>query len=67
MEASLHAEYRYTRERTSDKVPLMTDSGGVWEVWNLGVGDDGRVLEHISELTETTTEDDSGTNILRKA
>ena len=45
----------------------MTDSGGVWEVWDLGVGDDGRVLEHVSELTETATEDDSGTNILRKA
>ena len=53
--------------RTSDKVPLMTDSSGVWEVWNLGVGDDGRVLEHIPELTESATEDDSGTNILRKA
>ena len=45
----------------------MTDSGGVWEVWDLCVGYDGRVLEHISELTETTTEDNSGTNILRKA
>ena len=45
----------------------MTDSSGVWEVWDLGVWDDGRVLEHISELAETTTEDDSGTNILRKA
>ena len=67
MEASLHTEHGHPRERTSDKVPLMTDSGGVWEVWDLGVGDDGRVLEHVSELTETTTKDDSGTNILRKA
>ena len=67
MEASLHTEHGYTGECTSDEVSLMTDSGGVWEVWDLGVGDDGRVLEHISELAETTTEDDSGTNILRKA
>ena len=40
------------------RFPLMTDSSGVWEVWNLGVGDDGRVLEHIPELTESATEDE---------
>ena len=67
MEASLHAEYGYTGERACDEVPLVPYRSGVWEVWDLGVGDDGRVLEHISELTETTTEDNSGTNILRKA
>ena len=65
MEASLHAKYGYTGERTCDEVPLVPYRSGVWEVWDLGVGDDRRLLEHLPESAETTTEDDSGTDILR--
>ena len=67
VEASLHAEHRDTRERTCNKVSLVTDGRRVREVRNLGIGDDRGVLEHIAELTQTATEDDSRLDILWQA
>ena len=67
VEATLHTEYRYARERPCDEVPFMTDSGRVREVRDLAIGDDSGMLKHFTEITQSATEDDSGLRVLRKA
>ena len=67
MESSLHAEYGDARECPCDEVPLVTNCCRVWKVGDLGIGNDGRILEYIAQLTQTATEDDRGLDILGQA
>ena len=67
MEAPLHTECGDARECPCDEVPLVANCCRVWEVGDLRIGNDGRILEHIAQLTQTATEDDRGLDILGQA
>ena len=45
--------------RPSTSWPAWADNGGVWEVGNLGVGDDDGVFNVAGEVAEAGAEDDA--------
>ena len=45
----------------------MPDGCRVWEVRDLAIRNDGRLVKHFTEVTESTTEDDSGLRVLGEA
>ncbi len=45
----------------------MPDGCRVWKVRDLAIRNDGRLVKYFTEVTESTTEDDSCLRVLRKA